>query len=70
MVHLLQNIYLDGMVLRLLGDEEPHVLELDLGRRGPDHLARARHRADRAGRGSVEDWVSLWFWPHLGINTK
>ena len=57
MVHLLQNLYLDGMVLRLLGDEEPHVLELDLGRRGPDHLARARHRADRAGRGSVENWV-------------
>ena len=47
------------MVLRLLGDEEPHILELDLGRRGPDHLARARHRADRAGRGSVESLFKL-----------
>ena len=40
---------LDGGVLRLLCDEEPHVLELDLGRRRPDHLAAPRHGADRPG---------------------
>ena len=45
------DVVLDGGVLRLLRDEEPHVLELDLGRRRPDHLAAPRHRADRPGGG-------------------
>ena len=51
------DVVLDGGVLRLLRDEEPHVLELDLGRRRTDDLAAARHVADlAAGWGAGRRW--------------